>query len=107
MFTEDEAKKKWCPMAKTVAEGHPVTVNRRPGGEGAPDDDCKCIASACMWWQWGASPRVKSSATPVNGWEHVPADDEGNAERWLEPQDQWEARRRGFCGMTLQRGGTG
>jgi hypothetical protein len=37
-MTEDEAKQKWCPMARGLENG---------GNYGA-----SCIASACMMWQW-------------------------------------------------------
>lgn len=53
MFTEEEAKTKWCPWARTawafddVRNGIFVTANR-----GTTEDDCRCIASECMAWRW-------------------------------------------------------
>jgi hypothetical protein len=55
-MTEDEARKKWCPMARH--EGDNGTFNR--GGEYDPINSygrdkgygCNCVASACMMWVW-------------------------------------------------------
>jgi hypothetical protein len=52
-MTKDEAKTKWCPMARTVDDAvKTVSVNRLPNWGGTPDPDCVCIASACMMWRW-------------------------------------------------------
>jgi hypothetical protein len=47
---EDEARTKWCPYARTSQADS--SGNRRHGGHGDPDPDCKCIASRCMAWRW-------------------------------------------------------
>jgi hypothetical protein len=39
MLTEDEAKKKWCPLARD---------NRSEDDESVVD----CLASGCMFWRW-------------------------------------------------------
>jgi hypothetical protein len=59
-MTEEEARKKWCPMARV--EEHSVVASNRerlfyqgdnkgwssPAGLPA----CRCIASSCMAWRW-------------------------------------------------------
>ena len=58
-MTEDYAKTKWCPFARTYATtlnyrrseiSGVATTNRELGG--VPDAGCMCIASACMAWRW-------------------------------------------------------
>jgi hypothetical protein len=61
MFTEEEARKKWCPLARsgdTRDEGR-VSVNRCGN---AADMDCFCIASACMAWREGVWPHQRNLA---------------------------------------------
>lgn len=59
MLTEDEARKKWCPMARYVADSNdPNTANRW-----VRISTCCCIASDCMAWRW--EPWVNGS--PANG----------------------------------------
>ena len=49
-MTENEAKTKWCPMARKLAHSGDdgfVACNRDADGGLAA-----CIASECMWWMW-------------------------------------------------------
>lgn len=46
-MTEDEAKTKWCPFARTYTGCGPS--NRGPQGE--LDDNALCVASECMAWR--------------------------------------------------------
>ena len=48
MRTESEARKLWCPMARVAIQPGPTS------NDFDPDYDPCCIASACMWWEWGA-----------------------------------------------------
>lgn len=58
-MTEDEAKTKWCPMAKQVAIDGDMKVlgstsfNRtsKPDGSIVMPSSCFCIGSACMAWK--------------------------------------------------------
>lgn len=60
-MTEDDARKRWCPFARTYhpetdADGETVavaSVNRARDGD--PDPWCLCIASDCMTWRWNIS----------------------------------------------------
>jgi hypothetical protein len=61
-MTEDEAKKKWCPCARTVEKWNDGTSsprNRVAIGESTTEVHnlvgTKCIASACMAWRWSMS----------------------------------------------------
>ena len=47
-MTQDEAKTKWCPKAKSNVLN--VAVNRNMFGE--PDGGCLCLASDCTLWIW-------------------------------------------------------
>lgn len=51
-YTEEEAKKKWCPAARVVDFGKgQVAFNRSDESKFLPLDP-KCFGSACMWWRW-------------------------------------------------------
>ncbi len=56
-MTEDEAKKRWCPFARTYSYSldgatgvttAAASINRLGLG---PDRDCLCLASGCMAWR--------------------------------------------------------
>lgn len=86
-MTEDEAKTKWCPFARTLEYDHadqmreqPVSasVNRVPGVYDKDGNETveisgrhRCIASACMAWR-----RAQNAPTP----QKVKAYDRGNWE---------------------------
>ena len=44
-MTEEEAREKWCPMARFTEDG----FNNR---DNSADSDSRCIGSGCMWWGW-------------------------------------------------------
>ena len=60
-MTEDEARTKWCPMARVIADrevGLSPTFNRWEADyfddqvtTACDDRACRCIASACMMWR--------------------------------------------------------
>jgi len=52
-MTEEEAKMKWCPMARVVIDAVGYASGNRFGGtdEGKElYEKCVCIASDCMMW---------------------------------------------------------
>lgn len=101
-MTEAEALTKWCPMARTLytdGQTFAAGVNRNTGGEVTPSD-C-CLGSRCMAWRWtGLSPVFQTSRTPVEGWEHVSAEDsDDGVEFWHEPREMALKRRPGCCSL--------
>ena len=57
MYTEiEEAKKKWCPMARTSHFGNANPHNRTVYGDEYPIGLERCIADECMLWQWKDFP---------------------------------------------------
>ena len=53
-MTEEEAKKKWCPMVRISGAGSSGAIsNRGCTDEGVHDDMAQmCMASDCMAWRW-------------------------------------------------------
>lgn len=83
-MTEDEAKTKWCPHARTlewqvgVARGADpqliaASVNREPGDYDKEGNETvvvqgrhRCIASTCMAWRWN-DPWTSQTEEGVGG----------------------------------------
>lgn len=58
MHTMEEAKQHWCPFARTAYTGE-TGIQQAPSNRyGIKDsvnlnpEDCRCVASRCMAWQW-------------------------------------------------------
>lgn len=84
-YTEEEAKMKWCPFARTVngvVQKDGVVIGNGNAGFNRvwfTDDDGKhriengasiCVGSACMAWRWVFSPE---SAKAINEQPKPPA----------------------------------
>ncbi len=59
MYTEEQARERWCPAARAVTweyqnvkQGRAGTFNRPFESGLSEPEDCRCIASDCMWWRW-------------------------------------------------------
>lgn len=109
-MTEDEAKAKWCPFARTLECAHadqrceqPVSasVNREVGNyDGAGNETVvimgrhRCIGAECMAWRWSGDQVEPGSITEIAGHmrEHSvgPLDAVGATSRKV---------RHGFCGL--------
>lgn len=66
-MTEDEAKKKWCPMVRTgMVAGMAVNhhVDMQPGGDGVYHQS-RCIASDCMMWRFTSTGFCGIAGSPV------------------------------------------
>jgi len=50
-MTEEEARKKWCPMARVE------NINGNRAQTVANIDESRCIASDCMLWRWKRTPQ--------------------------------------------------
>jgi hypothetical protein len=57
LLTEDEARRRWCPFARSLAmlRSAPVAVNRH-GDSLVPGS--YCIGSACMAWRTAETPEL-------------------------------------------------
>ena len=58
MYTEDEAKTKWCPESRHDFDDHAGPGWNRPGG------NFHCLGSGCMMWRWAKGASV---ADGING----------------------------------------
>ncbi len=61
IHTTEEAKKKWCPFARTpnYINITAASTNRNLNGEAL--NSSLCIGPACMAWQWTADYESKRS----------------------------------------------
>lgn len=90
-MTEDEAKTKWCPFARSAPSRGAVIYNR----DGAGNPYVLCIGSACMAWR-----PLHDMATETTRSSQRPA-----GEGWMPGSgyDDWTRTTRvdlgGFCGL--------
>ena len=52
MYTEAEAKTKWCPHAVASHTDPRRGFRKEDGGEWPVEPNHPCIASMCMAWRW-------------------------------------------------------
>ncbi len=50
-MTEDEAKKKWCPFARSLQSDGDNLASANRGFDSIVDVGSMCIASECMAWR--------------------------------------------------------
>lgn len=78
-MTEDEAKAKWCPMARVGSDNTGLGSLNRDWAKGPYTHSAQCIASGCMMWRWLVPPNMV------------------NVYREAQKDDSLEAT--GFCGL--------
>jgi len=83
--TEDEARKKWCPLTRVAFLGQHVgnrvstamlKMCEKSSAQGDHRDldytlqqvaDTTCIASACMFWRWAGYKRIPNGNDETHG----------------------------------------
>lgn len=109
-MTEDEAKAKWCPFARTV-EAWPTgpTAPRNRVVKSSDDEQTlleglvgvQCVASACMAWRWSEAKRTAAFLEAVQA--HMQASAKPNFNTavqavYAETGGKFE-RVEGYCGL--------
>jgi hypothetical protein len=67
MYSEVDAKTKWCPKAMAMREDASTSVGGVNRFNRQPDIDCMCIGSACMAWRW-VHTKVPVARSQESGW---------------------------------------
>lgn len=106
IVSEKDAKTKWCPQARVASPwNRDVPINRVAAiynnEQDHPPGGTKCLGSGCMLWRWLQPALQEMRRNPVEGWEHVVADpdDPEVGDYWLQPLEEAQARRLGYCGL--------
>lgn len=95
-MTEDEAKTKWCPFAKSRVVTYWKDSVTRVNGLWDEDGNIRCLGSACMAWRrsyWSAQDRALMIKDRMNlsGATHT------EATSWVNRLEEEAAE--GFCGL--------
>ena len=118
-MTEQEARTKWCPMARvsTYSVGNPAESAANRTDEGTPYPASRCIASDCMMWEpEEKEPRetmrhrkgklydaVAGSIRVVNGepwrYEYSDVDDKGEYDLLHRALSEKQSVKCGHCGI--------
>lgn len=61
-MTEDEAKTKWCPMARVSSDSD--SAWNRVGRFSLDGSHPLCIGSACMMWRWAVETQYFPKENP-------------------------------------------
>lgn len=85
-MTEDEARTKWCPLAREHSG------NRFANGISTPG--ALCIGSACMAWRWDAA-EAREGEYPTSPRKVIMTGGHCGAFGSLEPIATWEVGHRG------------
>lgn len=118
MHTEEQARQLWCPMARAfdTADVGATSTNRPLAYRYGPRVDINCLASECAMWRWNFLPSrsfrmalvadreaMTEPARPAGippTWTFCPYNpDDGEPAGWVEPVDECNARRQGYCGL--------
>jgi hypothetical protein len=65
--TEQEARKKWCPMVR-----HPGWMENPGSWNRGEAFNCNCIASDCMMWRWTGECKTGVPITSIS--KHGPTE---------------------------------
>ena len=100
IVTEEQAKTKWCPFARTIthaefAKNQPWVAGNRVGGDQTtpykPNPNplgSRCIASQCMAWRWSSGMWSLTEQRWIKAGEHY---EPGTVE--------WRDSEYGGCGL--------
>lgn len=106
MYTESEAKKLWCPMARMWNIKTSSGLDALIAGYNEGKEDAKCTASDCMMWRW------MDGETAFREVGYMKKDAVSNSmvlpsgEGWIQSSDFPQTcyrlhpeKRRGYCGL--------
>ncbi len=89
LLTEQQAKEKKCHKPGLFAK--------------------KCTASSCMAWRFCGEVNRRASIPavgfykvnqPAKGWKFVSSEDnDGDGDVWVQPIEEWEKSKKGYCGL--------
>lgn len=71
MYTEEEAKGKWCPFVRLTTNECEPAHNTYYGSNGftvRADKNFTCIASGCMAWRWGVIEGMTQNIQSIKGY---------------------------------------
>ena len=86
-FTEEEAKKHWCPESRVQSPDGMGAYNRMASAGGHASFGSLCMASQCMAWRWWGYHDFNGNFQPYQMSDGAPP--EGSSAVWL---------RVGYCG---------
>lgn len=95
-MTEQEARTKWCPMARSSDNG--VSINRTDDLTCKPDKDCMCIGSECMTWRWDEG-RFETTLERPNPCRMEDGWNKNDTGMGIMEYSRPNPNRKGYCGL--------